>query len=135
MSLAPSPSASRGDLTLQPSFFTSSLFVLPFRADIQHLIVLFSAQYPASNPDPAPAHIPDPDTGNDTGAVTQPFALFKKIWDEQGWTWVHLKVFDARARETFLRVVCRLFVGAYLPFDFSIKWLYMSICVGLVWNA
>ncbi|THH13366.1 hypothetical protein EW146_g6837 [Bondarzewia mesenterica] len=89
MSVAPSPSTSRGDLILQPSFFTSSLFVTPFRADLQRLTHLYVSQYAQSS---------------------QPFALFKQIWAEQGWTWIHLKVFDDRTREAFLRVACRLFV-------------------------
>jgi len=91
MSLAPTPSAARGDLILQPPFFTSSLFINPCRADIDGLTGLFVQEYAA-------------------GATT-PFALFKRIWQEQGWTYVHLKVFDARTRHTFLTVVCRLFVG------------------------
>jgi hypothetical protein len=41
MSLAPTPSAARGDFVLQPPFFTSSLFVDPFCADIEQLINIF----------------------------------------------------------------------------------------------
>ncbi|KAI0271414.1 hypothetical protein BC834DRAFT_859357 [Gloeopeniophorella convolvens] len=90
MSLAPTPSASRGDLILQPPFFTSSLFVNPFRDDIECLTDLFIEEC--------------------TDDVEQPFALFKRIWQEQGWTFMHLKVFDARTRHTYLTVACRLFV-------------------------
>jgi len=92
MSLAPTPSGARGDLTLQPPFFTSSLFVNPFREDIDRLTDLFIQEF--------------------TDVVTQPFALFKRLWQEQGWTYMHLKVFDARTRHTYLTVACRLFVGA-----------------------
>jgi hypothetical protein len=94
MSLVPSPSAVRGDVTVQPTYFTSSLFVNPFRADIEQLTNLFIQEY--------------------TADVTQPFALFKRIWQEQGWTWMHLKVFDPRTRHAYLTVACRLFVGALL---------------------
>lgn len=97
MSLAPSPSASRGELVLQPAYFTASLFVEPFRADVQSLIDLFISGY---------------------AQAPKPFAFFKQLWTEHGWMWFHLKVFDARTRETFLRVTCRLFVGSscsYLP--------------------
>ena len=90
MSLTPSPSTSRGDLILQPSYFTSSLFVNPYRADVQRLLDLYAAEYAP----PAP-----------------PFALFKRVWKSQGWLWMHLKVFDDRSREAFLRVATRLFVG------------------------
>ena len=93
MSLAPSPSGARGDLTLQPPFFTSSLFVNPFREDIDRLADLFIQEF--------------------TDDVTHPFALFKRLWQEQGWTYMHLKVFDARTRHTYLTVACRLFVGAW----------------------
>ena len=91
MSLAPTPSASRGDLILQPPFFTSSLFVDPFRADIQRLIDLFVQGHAVH--------------------AARPFALFKRLWEEQGWTYMHLKIFDARTRHTYLTVACRLFVG------------------------
>jgi len=92
MSLVPTPSAARGDLILQPPFFTSSLFVNTCRTDIDRLTDLFVQEYAQD--------------------ATAPFALFKRIWQEQGWTYMHLKVFDARTRHTFLTVVCRLFVGA-----------------------
>lgn len=93
MSLAPTPSTTRGDLILQPPFFTSSLFVHPFRADIQRLIDLFVQEHAEH--------------------ATRPFALFKRLWEEQGWTYMHLKIFDARTRHTYLTVACRLFVGVY----------------------
>ena len=96
MSLAPTPSAARGDLILQPPFFTSSLFVNPFREDILHLTDTFIQEF--------------------SDDVTQPFALFKRLWQEQGWTYMHLKVFDARTRHIYLTVACRLFVGAYSCF-------------------
>ncbi|KAI0257680.1 hypothetical protein BJV78DRAFT_1164326, partial [Lactifluus subvellereus] len=90
MSLAPSPSAARGDVTIQPPFFTCSLFVIPFRADIEQLTDLFIQEYAADS--------------------TRPFALFKRIWQEQRWTYMHLKVFDPRPRHVYLTVACRLFV-------------------------
>ncbi|KAA1471583.1 hypothetical protein DENSPDRAFT_776368 [Dentipellis sp. KUC8613] len=93
MSLVPSPSTARGDLILQPSFFTSSLFVNPCRADIQRLLERYTNEYLAQ--------------AND---ISNPFNLFKRIWEDEGWLWMHLKVFDARTRETFLKIVCRLFV-------------------------
>ena len=92
MSTSPPPPVSRGDLTLQPAFFTSSLFVNPLREDIAHLVRLFAEKYLSSD-------------------LKQPFALFKKIWAEQGWTWFHFKVFDARARDKFVSVTLRLFTG------------------------
>lgn len=92
MSTIPPPTISRGDLTLQPSYFTSSLFVNPLREDIAHLVQLFTEKYLASD-------------------LSQPFSLFKQIWKEQGWNWLHLKVFDARARDKFVAVTLRLFAG------------------------
>ena len=92
MSLAPSPSVSRGAIIIQPSYFTSSVYVNPLREDISTLIDAYSHRYTHTAP-------------------TQPFALFKSTWSIQGWTWMHLKVFDARSRDTFLRVTYRLFLG------------------------
>jgi len=91
MSLAPSPSASRGGITVQPSYFTSSLYIHPLRDDILHLIQVYTEQYIQTQP-------------------TQPFALFKTIWNGLGWTWMHFKVFDSRSRDTFLKVTMRLFL-------------------------
>ncbi|KAF8898909.1 hypothetical protein BD779DRAFT_1486175 [Infundibulicybe gibba] len=91
MSLAPSPSATRGEIVLQPSYFTSSVFVNRLREDITILIQIYQDQYSQSQP-------------------TQPFTLFKNIWCSQGWKWLHFKVFDDRTRETFLNITLRLFL-------------------------
>ncbi|KAH0838180.1 hypothetical protein J3R83DRAFT_6431 [Lanmaoa asiatica] len=92
MSVAPSPSSSRGEIILQPAYFTSSAFVHPARADVERLIQEYSQQYTSS------AH-----------SRNHPFTLFKEIWQRQGWTWIQFKVFDTRSRAAFLRVVMRLF--------------------------
>lgn len=47
-------------------------------------------------------------------AVSQPFAYFKQVWKDLGWPWLHFKVLDGRARETFIRTVLRCFSGAWL---------------------
>jgi hypothetical protein len=100
MSLAPTPSAARGDLILQSPFFTSSLFVDPFRADIERLVDIFVQEY--------------------ADHATKPFALFKRIWQDQGWTYMHLKTFDARTRHTYLTVACRLFIGLYFLYCMNV---------------
>jgi hypothetical protein len=92
MSLVPSPSTSRGGITVQPSYFTSSLYVNPLRDDILHLIQVYMEHYVQTQP-------------------VQPFALFKTIWNRIGWTWMHFKIFDSRSRDTFLKVTLRLFLG------------------------
>jgi hypothetical protein len=92
---APAPSGSRGELSLQPAYFTSSLFVGPLRDDVLTLTHIFVEQYARSQ--------------------ERPFALFKRIWDEQGWVWMHFRVIDSRAREVFLNVTCRSFLGKCLP--------------------
>ncbi|KAI0778298.1 hypothetical protein BD413DRAFT_601085 [Trametes elegans] len=89
MSTALEPSATRGAITLQPSYFTSSLYVNPLREDISALIAAFSEQYTE---------------------IIRPFELFKKLWSEQGWIWLHLRVHDGRARQALLRTTERLFV-------------------------
>ncbi|KIK96258.1 hypothetical protein PAXRUDRAFT_826161 [Paxillus rubicundulus Ve08.2h10] len=90
MSLAPSPSSGRGQITIQPLYFTSSTFIHPARADVDRLIRLYSRQYVTTHP-------------------SHPFTLFKEIWVSQGWIWIHFKVFDVRSREAFLRAITRLF--------------------------
>lgn len=93
MSLVPSPSTGRGEIILQPAYFTSSAFVEAARADVERLVQDYSRQY----------------------ARTAPFALFKDIWQGQGWTWIQFKVFDTRSRAAFLKVMTRLFLGKCAP--------------------
>jgi hypothetical protein len=92
MSVIPGPSASRGEITLQPTYFTSSLYVNPCRQDFAALIQKFTEKYLETSP-------------------KLPFALFKSVWSELGWSWLHFKVFDARARDSFLHVTLRIFCG------------------------
>ncbi|KAK7064356.1 GH16 domain-containing protein [Favolaschia claudopus] len=80
----------RGNVVLQPSYFTSSIYVKALRDDITSLIHNFHERYQQDN--------------------TQPFTLFKTLWDAQGWKWMHFKVFDSRTRDTFLNVTVRLFL-------------------------
>lgn len=92
MSLAPTHTTPRGQVVLQPTYFTCSLFVDPAREDINHLIHVYAERYARSPP-------------------SQPFLLFKDIWNNEGWTWLHFKVFDARSRDAFLKVTMQLLSG------------------------
>ncbi|GLB35996.1 hypothetical protein LshimejAT787_0302840 [Lyophyllum shimeji] len=89
--VAPAPSGGRGEVILQPNYFTSSIFVSAVRDDIATLIHTYYEQYANSQP-------------------TEPFSLFKSLWSAQGWKWMHFMVLDDRTRETFLNVVLRLFL-------------------------
>ena len=90
---SPIPSgAGRGDLSIQPSYFTSSLFVNPLREDLCNLAQEFDKQLKAQ-------------------PEAKPFHIFKHIWIEQGWSWLHLKILEPRARAMFLSVTLRLFLG------------------------
>ncbi|KAF8807740.1 hypothetical protein BYT27DRAFT_7189838 [Phlegmacium glaucopus] len=91
MSIAPAPSASRGELILQPNYFTSSVYVKALRHDISILILRYHEIYSQS-------------------ASSNPFDLFKILWLSQGWNWLHFKVFDDRSRQTFLDITFRLFL-------------------------
>ncbi|KAJ7102089.1 hypothetical protein B0H15DRAFT_898030 [Mycena belliarum] len=86
----PTRSTGRGQVVLQPSYFTSSIYIKALREDITALVHNFHEQYKEDN--------------------TEPFTLFKKLWNAQGWKWMHFKVFDSRTRETFLNVTARLFL-------------------------
>ncbi len=97
MQPAPAPSAGRGEAVLQPAYFTSALYVQALRDDISTLTNLYRERYSrdrASSP------------------ATSCFALFKQLWTSENWQWLHFRVFDDRARETFLLVTVRLFMGA-----------------------
>ncbi|KAF7310776.1 GH16 domain-containing protein [Mycena chlorophos] len=82
--------ATRGEVRLQPSYFTSSLYVNVLREDITNLILTFHDSYKAD--------------------TTRPFTTFKEIWVAQGWKWLHFRVFDLRARDTLLTTTARLFL-------------------------
>ena len=94
MSFVPGPSATRGGIIVQPAYFTSSLYVDACRGDIETLVQEFSQKYDESR--------------------DQSFRLFKSIWRSSGWQWMHFKVFDGYARDAFLRVTIKLFMGALL---------------------
>ncbi|EJD03709.1 uncharacterized protein FOMMEDRAFT_105836, partial [Fomitiporia mediterranea MF3/22] len=98
MQAAPSSGAQRGQATIQPAYFTSSLFVDALRADVRELERIYSKHYyalaNATEAEPSPL---------------KPFELFKHIWEQLGWQWLHLKVLEPRARETFLDIVLRIF--------------------------
>ncbi|VDC01898.1 unnamed protein product [Peniophora sp. CBMAI 1063] len=125
MSVLPARSGNPGELALQPSFFTSSLFVEPLREDISSLLSAFSGALHADSQGfhhgvptaVATSSAGSPDAGPDgqppTSAASlnaEPFSVFKRIWEEQGWAMLHWKAFDSRSRHSFVRVVCRLFL-------------------------
>ncbi|KAL5519211.1 hypothetical protein ACEPAH_894 [Sanghuangporus vaninii] len=125
---APSSGASRGEVSIQPTYFTSSLFVDALRADVRELERLFSRTY----------HAQLDELVESKGANTktlEPFMLFKQLWLRLGWQWLHLKVLEPRARETFLNAVLRVFLECIEPTEsptmravglFSLYAFYMS---------
>ncbi|KAJ7169727.1 hypothetical protein C8R46DRAFT_1089794 [Mycena filopes] len=80
----------RGNVVLQPAYFTSSVYVKALRDDVTNLVHAFHEKYKEDS--------------------SKPFQLFKSLWNAQGWKWMHFKVFDSRTRETFLNVTVRLFL-------------------------
>lgn len=116
MSVAPTVSSKKGEVILQPAYFTSSIFVEALREDILGLIAAFTEAY------------------SQTAQPSQPFTLFKTIWTAQGWPWYHLRVLDDRSRDKFLQVVARLFVGTVTCILFSVaadfnRWSRKELCV------
>ncbi|KAF5312220.1 hypothetical protein D9619_002882 [Psilocybe cf. subviscida] len=89
--IAPATSTTRGDVVLQPNYFTSSVYVKALRDDISTLVVRYHEAYSQAG-------------------MKQPFSQFKNVWKALGWTWLHFKVFDSRSRQTFLEVTVRLFL-------------------------
>lgn len=140
MSTSPPPSVARGDITLQPSYFTSSLFVNPLREDIALLVQVFAQTYLRPIQDAAgqpgedvimqentePAVLLEAENASSNAPLNvanQPFAFFKQLWKETGWVWFHFKVFDGRARESFIHVVLRCFSGTYVTTRFLLNQL------------
>ncbi|KAF8973557.1 hypothetical protein BDZ97DRAFT_376774 [Flammula alnicola] len=104
--VAPASSSSRGEVVLQPNYFTSSVYVKALRDDISTLVLRYHEAY----------HQP---------GVTKPFSLFKTVWLSMGWNWLQFRVFDDRSQRTvkteapFTRAVA-LF-GMYLFFYSQVK--------------
>jgi hypothetical protein len=93
MKAGPSLSVKRGSTVLDPGYFTSQAYVERLRGDIVALTDEFEKQY------------------RELEDKTKPFTLFKDIWQEQGWSWLHLRFTENRGRESFLKVSLRLFLG------------------------
>ncbi|KAF6766563.1 hypothetical protein DFP72DRAFT_1089079 [Ephemerocybe angulata] len=77
MSLYPAPSPRHAEPTIQPSYFTSSLYTEALREDISDLVAEFQEQYTAN-------------------ASEAPFSVFKRTWRAQKWHLLQLRVFDDR---------------------------------------
>ncbi len=90
-------STSRGEVNIQPAYFTSSLFVDPFREDIEFLTQCYKVGYEHGKSSPS----------------FQPFTLFKNIWSTYGWNLLHLKILEPRGRDVYTSVVSRLFLGTW----------------------
>jgi hypothetical protein len=93
MSLAVRPNFPRGELILDPLFYTSASFVDPLRKDIEQLLQTFKAQYISTLP---PRRV---------------FSIFKEIWSSSGWRFLHLSVLEELNRDAFTLTVFRLFLG------------------------
>ncbi|KAL5533999.1 hypothetical protein ACEPAG_459 [Sanghuangporus baumii] len=108
LQVAPSSGASRGEVAIQPAYFTSSLFVDALRADVRELERIFSRTYHAQLDELV-------DSNGANTKTLKPFILFKQLWLHLGWQWLHLKVLEPRARETFLNTVLRVFLECTEP--------------------
>jgi hypothetical protein len=95
MSLAVKPNILRGDLVLDPLYYTSATFVDPLRKDIEQLLQTFKVQYTSTLP---PRRV---------------FSLFKEIWRSSGWRFLHLSVLEDFDRDSFTLTVFRLFLGSH----------------------
>lgn len=76
---------------VQPAYFTSNLYVNAIRDDLMTLSHKYIQRYTVDS--------------------SKPFQLFKDLWKGEGWKWLQFKVFDPRAREAFLDVTLRIFLG------------------------
>jgi len=92
MSLAVRPNFPRGELVLDPLFYTSAPFVGPLRKDIEQLLQTFKVKYDAV---PPPRRV---------------FSIFKDIWKSSGWKLIHLSVLEDLDRDAFTVSVFRLFI-------------------------
>ncbi|KAG8862977.1 hypothetical protein FRB96_000397 [Tulasnella sp. 330] len=92
--LAPAPSQGRGAtaLALLPIYYSSESFVEPLRADVSALLNTFASNFSKG------------------ASLPFPFTLFKTIWKENGWNFMHLKCTESKSRVAFLETVFRVFI-------------------------
>jgi hypothetical protein len=100
MSLQVKPNILRGELLLDPLYYTSAAFVDPLRKDIEQLLQTFKAQYTSALP------------------PRRAFSLFKEIWRSSGWRLLHLSVLEDLDRDSFTLTVFRLFLGSHKLLSF-----------------
>lgn len=103
MSLAVKPNFPRGEVILDPLFYSSAPFVEPLRRDIDELLQTFKSQYEATH---APRRV---------------FSLFKNLWISSGWRLLHLSVLEDLDRDAFTLTVFRLFLGKFLVFSYAFQ--------------
>ncbi|KAJ8509416.1 hypothetical protein ONZ45_g8415 [Pleurotus djamor] len=95
MEVKPAPSVGRGAIIVQPSYFTSNIYVDSLRDDLMSLTHKYVLKYNSDS--------------------TKPFELFKQLWKADGWPLLHFKVYDPRSREAFLNVSIRIFLEGTIP--------------------
>jgi hypothetical protein len=95
MSIIPSVKVSTS-ATLQRSYFTSELFVTSARADIESLLSTFE-------------HLAEDEP--------EPFAVFKRVWAKEGWSYAHLFVWEDASRDEYFHTMFRLFLGMVSHFS------------------
>lgn len=92
----PAPYSSRFQApTFMPLYYTSDLFVSLAREDIGGLLDAFAAHFASQS------------------AEDKPFNVFKGLWKERGWCYIHLKCTEAWSRRSFLQTMFRLWIGKY----------------------
>jgi hypothetical protein len=93
MAIVPTSTAKKGEVVLQPAFFTSSFFVDPFKGDLGALTLTYHEAWQKEH------------------EGGQPFTVFKHVWIDMGWPWMQFKTLEDRSRHQYLGVTMRLLFG------------------------
>lgn len=106
-------------------FFASEHFVGPLRADVDDLLARFEAVWTSRHARVDDSDVAEANATSDGG----PHEVFRAVWDELGWTHVHLLgTLDGPMRVPWGTSVLRAFIGQSTPIPF------IEVDVELYWT-
>ncbi|KAG8763377.1 hypothetical protein FRC11_004252 [Ceratobasidium sp. 423] len=111
MSLKPTVALHGALPVLQPEYFSSDLFVVPLRLDLESLLTEFARRL-RNHSDHCGLAEPAASNATDQNGIFKDNSLntFKSCWESSDWKFMHLRCLDAIGRTTFLRIVHRTFL-------------------------
>ncbi|KAJ1306682.1 hypothetical protein OPQ81_007675 [Rhizoctonia solani] len=113
MSLKPTVTLHGALPVLQPEYFSSDIFVVPLRLDIEKLLTEFTRRL-RNHSDHCGLAEPVTNNATDQNGIFKDNSLktFISFWTSSDWKFMHLRCLDAIGRTAFVRIVHRIFLEA-----------------------